>query len=112
MTDEQLQVLRHSLGLDQNGHGNQYRNYYCDRTGGSPVIVGLCKLGLMVSGNKINDGRDQYFYVTEAGRLAALKDVKPIKMSKGRKRYLAFLHADSGMKFGDWLKTKWAKEVR
>jgi hypothetical protein len=24
-----LHILRHSLGLDDEGRGNQYRNYYC-----------------------------------------------------------------------------------
>lgn len=34
------------------------------------------------------------------------------KETRGRRRWKAFLHADCGLKFGEWLKTDWAKEVR
>lgn len=113
MTKEQLFILRHSIGLDENGHrqftGPGYvRNWYCeDIENGVPApIQGLIDAGLMKAGRKINAGTSQYFYVTDAGRREALKDVVYPKLTRSQKRYRAFLEADSNLSFGEWLKCR------
>lgn len=104
-----LHILRHSLGLDDNGNGNQYRNYYCtgpDCSGRSDVVelehAGLMKLGRV-------DGNNEFFYVTDAGKVAALKDVVYPKLTHSQRRMEAFRNADSGLTFGEWLKTRFGK---
>lgn len=83
LSDNQIKILRHSLGLDIHGHGKMYREHYCQ-----PIdfesqtltdIRDMIARGLMIEGNKINDGRDQYFLVTEAGKKAAVESVEAIK---------------------------------
>lgn len=67
-TRTERDIMRHSLF----GSGNSkkpYRNYYCVSVG-SPddlVIGHLVDLGLMKYGHVINDGKERYAIVTEAG---------------------------------------------
>lgn len=75
MTAIRLHILRHSLGLDEEGHGHEYRNYFatapdCD----------------------------------EHGDVAALCGVVCPELTRSQRRYQRFLDADSGMSFGEWLK--------
>lgn len=119
ISQEQVWILRHSLGLASTGHGLQYRNYFCDAAGGCADMQALVAAGLMEAGHKINGGQDQYFFVTPAGIAAATDPaaagLAPVpKLSRSAQRYRDFLHADSGMKFGEWLKwrTKRIKEGR
>lgn len=88
MTKAQMHILRHSLGLDEEGRGEAYRNYYvCDP---DPDCEALVSLGLMAC-QKSPDwicGRLTYI-VTEAGKRAATEGVKPL--SKSKLRYLEFL---------------------
>lgn len=115
ISQEQVWILRHSLGLASTGHGLQYRNYFCDAAGGCADMQALVAAGLMEAGHKINGGQDQYFFVTPAGIVAATENPDPVpKLSRSAQRYRDFLHADSGMKFGEWLKwrTKRIEEGR
>jgi len=109
LTPKHIHILRHSLGLDENGHGNQYRNYYCSGydCDGHPDIEELVHAGLMELGRV--DGNNRFYRVTDKGRDAALKDVVYPVLTRSQKRYQRFLDADSGMRFGEWLKTKWAE---
>jgi hypothetical protein len=108
MSPEQLHILQHSLGCDKFGRGKLYRDYYCvgltnDKT--LADIQALVALGWMRPGHKINEGRDQYFHVTQLG-ISAMKGHSPAppKLTRGQQRYRDFLHADCGMKFGEYLK--------
>lgn len=110
MTPEQLHILQHSLGVDQFGQGNCYRDYYCvglDNAATMASINDLVARGWMRAGSKINDGRDQYFIVTQLG-LSAMKghSPKPPKISKAKQRYRDFLNADCGMSFIEYLKAR------
>lgn len=75
---EDLDNLQHMLGVNQaykkRDWGN--RNSFCCEIG-SPTeqrMVSLVYQGLVSRGAEINDGRDVYFYATEAGcRAAGLK---------------------------------------
>lgn len=51
-----------------------------------------------------------YYRVTKEGLVAMRKESpKPPKVSKSRRRYLDFLHADLGCSFGEYLKNGWYK---
>ena len=74
MNAEQLGILRHSLGLRDDGRGRSYRNHFVTGEGSTdyPHCMALVGSGLMTSrkGNALSGG-DDIFIVTDAGRLAA-----------------------------------------
>ena len=112
LTSAQLHILQHSLGLDQYGQGTWYRNHYVCGTGhhGYDDCRALCELGLMTE-RGANDltGGDSCFVVTDEGKAAVRRESpKPPRLSRGQRRYRAFLNADCGMKFGEWLKREGA----
>jgi len=112
MTSNQLHILQHSLGVDQYGQGDQYRNRYvvgpdCD---GFSDLTELVTLGLMTDhGPQTIAGGMHCFTVTEAGKIAMRRESpKPTKVSRGKAKYLSWLHSRDGhgLSFGDWLKRK------
>lgn len=119
LSARQLHVLQHSLGVDKYGQGNQYRNHFVTGMGSDdwPICIGLCALGLMQDhGVNALAGGDHCFTVTERGKLEMAKQSEnPPKLTRSQKRYRKFLEADSGMKFGEWLKQNmenYSNEVR
>lgn len=113
MTPEQLHILQHALGVDQYGNGRPYRDYYCACREDSPTlrnIQEMVALGWMREGHKINEGTDQYFFVTQLG-VSAMRAAspKPPKMSRAKERYRRFLNCDCGLSFGEWLKSPWSR---
>ena len=116
MNAEQLHILQHSLGVDEYGQGRIYRDYYCvglDDHKTLAVLRELVKAGWMREGHKTNDGRDQYFHVTQLG-ISAMKGHSPAapKLSRSAQRYRDFLNADCGMEFGEYLKWRHANKHR
>lgn len=116
MSPEQLHILQHALGVDKYGQGKAYRDYYCvglDNAAPLADLRALVAQGWMREGHTINEGRDQYFYVTQLG-LSAMKahSPKPPKISRSRQRYLEYLHSDCGMSFGEFLKWRQANLAR
>ena len=114
MTPAQLHILQHSLGLDKYGQGRQYRNHYvigpqCD---GYSDCRELAQLGFMQEyGPREIAGGMHTFTVTPEGMIAvAIESPASPKVSKSRRRYLDFLHADVGCSFGEWLKNGWYKK--
>lgn len=109
ITLNQIHILRHSLGLDDKGHGNQYRNYYC--TGydcdGFKEVMDLAVRGLMEFGRR--DDRNLFYFVTDAGKKEALKDVVYPVLTRSQKRYQRFRDADYGASFKEWL--MWQKNL-
>lgn len=68
LSELELSILRHSIGLDDSGRGRQYRNHFC--AGGDDVAVcrALVSQGLMVEGQaSALTGGDPLFHVTAAG---------------------------------------------
>jgi hypothetical protein len=66
ITQEQRDILRHSLC----GSGSRpYRNCYCVESGciDDRSIQQLINMGLMKRGRTINEGRNYYAHVTDAG---------------------------------------------
>lgn len=111
-TRQQLEILWHSLGLDCHGHGREYRNYYClpvDQYRGSDIKA-LVDAGFMIAGNKINQGSDQYFYVTDEGMKIARKNSDPTpKLNRSQRRYRAYLKTDCSATFEQYLTSSyWA----
>ena len=106
---EKLQILQHSLGVDQYGRGEQYRNHFATGPGGSDwdVCQELADLGLMKRYEpKAWMGGMYCFVVTDAGKaFVAEKSPAPPKLTRSQKRYREFLKDDffEG-NFMDWLK--------
>lgn len=108
MNPELLHILQHSLGLDQYGKGSFYRNRFITGPGSTdfPLCSELVRLGFMQDhGAQSLAGGDHHFSVTESGKDAVHRlSPAPPKLSRSKQRYQAFLNADGGMRFGDWLK--------
>lgn len=105
-TEKQLHILRHTIGLDQKGKGTEYRNYYCAQVS-DPECEALCELGLMQRRRKINDDQDQYYHVTEAGRIMAQprESEREKPLTKSQLRYRHYLHSELNMSFKEYLKS-------
>ena len=104
MNANQLHVLRHSLGLDDNGNGREYRNHYCCDP--ESDLTSLCESGHMRdTGSSEMCGGMHIYQVTDLGKeYVHEKHPVPVKLSRSKRRYLNFLRADCGMRFGEWLK--------
>lgn len=102
-----LHILQHSLGVDQYGRGEQYRNHFCTGPGSDdhPICMALTEQGLMTRrvAPEHYGGMD-FFYVTDAGRqYVAANSPPPPKLTRGERRYQQYLDADCDMSFGEWL---------
>jgi hypothetical protein len=87
---EQLQILRHMLGIDDPRFDPPpYRDYYC-ATPGDAHLHELQWLGA-VRLYCIRDGYE-WFCCTDAGRAAAMASVRSIRKPKGKRLYAAFLN--------------------
>jgi hypothetical protein len=88
---EQLQILRHMLGIDHPGvrHPLPYRNYYC-ATPADAHLHELQRLGAV----RLYDIRNGYewFCCTDAGRAAAMASVRSLRKPQRQRRYAAFLN--------------------
>lgn len=104
MTSNQLDILRHSLGLDAQGHGRPYRNHYV--AGGDDIAVcdGLVELECMSRrvGSELSGG-DPVYHVTVKGRAAAMPTTRRKKLTRYRV-WLKLADAFSDWNFGDWIK--------
>lgn len=110
ITRAQLEILQHSLGLDEYGRGREYRNFFCAGGGDEDVCRELVALGLM----KQHRTTEVYPYyncsVTDAGK-QAVRDQSPAppKLTRSQRRYRQFMDSgagDCGYSFGDWLKSR------
>ena len=115
---EKLNILRHSIGYDDNG-GDRFpnarsmderRNHFV--THPDARDWNLCKelvaMGYMAEhGPRKIIGGDYLFTVTDEGREVVLLH-KPVrqKLTASQRRYQDFLDADSGLTFKEWLKCK------
>lgn len=106
MTKEQLQILQHSLGLDQYGQGPITRNHFCAGGGDVQVCRSLVALGYMRV-FALNASPLPYYNcsVTDAGIAAVRRESPPApKLSRSQRRYRDYLKADVDRSFGEWLK--------
>ena len=115
MTNQQLQILQHSLGRDEYGQRpkisqhEDYRNYFYTGPGSRDFecCKGLVKSGCMKSSpDKWSQNSDMvYFHVTEKGVEAVNRfSPTPPKVSKSKQRYRQYLKSECVETFGEWLK--------
>ena len=112
--DKKLSILQHSLGLNEYGQGEQYRNYFVTGGGSNdhPVCKELVRMGLMYvrQSSKILTGGDDCFSVTAEGIQYVMQNSpKPApekKLTRSQKRYRSFMKADCGLSFGEWMQLK------
>jgi hypothetical protein len=110
MTPQLLHILQHSLGVDQYGRGNQYRNHFVTGPGSTdfPLCQELVNLGLMADrGVQSMMGGSHCFVVTEDGRgVVQMLSPKAPKLTPGQERYRQFLRSDTGIPFIKWLRAR------
>jgi hypothetical protein len=106
VTPGQLQILQHSLGLDEYGQGEMYRNHFCAGADDDPICRELVEMGYMRVFHPNKSPLPYYnCQVTEAGKVAArAESPKPPKLTRSQRRYRQFLDEDCGHSFGEWLK--------
>lgn len=104
MNPNNLQILQHSLGVDQFGQGPQFRNHFI--TDNDAEMAELVALGYVHNcGSNTATGGMNCYRVTPEGKTAMREhSPKPPKLSRSQKRYRAFLNADSGMTFFEYMK--------
>jgi hypothetical protein len=119
-TTKKLHILQHAIGRDEYGRPRsaanpEFRNHFV--TGPGSTDYDLCceatAEGLMTRtpGNAITGG-DDVFRVTDAGRAWVRENSpEPPKLTRSQRRYEEFLGADSGLSFGEWLKTDCARSA-
>jgi len=71
LSDAQVHILRHSLGVPEGGGEDMYRNHFCTGEGSTdwPDCMALTARGYMTrrAGNPITGG-DDVFFVSEKGK--------------------------------------------
>jgi len=117
MTARQLEILQHSLGVDQYGQTPKgftpyTRNYFSAGVRDEPICRELVALGYMTH-HGTNDIYSSFnCSVTEAGKKAMRDESpKPPKLSRSKLRYMAWLDADCGMTFKEWITYKPSPEI-
>lgn len=114
MRDELLQILQHSLGVDQYGQGSMYRNHFC--AGGKDVdkCRELVSMGFMIERNSSElTGGDVPFFVCAEGKQAVLDlSPKPPKVPKAKRRYRLYRQSESDQTFFEWLTDPYWNEYR
>jgi hypothetical protein len=79
LTKAELHILQHSLGVDQYGQGEQYRNHFVTGEGSidHPHCLALVSRGLMTvrRGNALTGDMD-LFHVTDLGK-AVMAEASP-----------------------------------
>lgn len=107
---DKLGVLQHTLGVDEYGRGEQYRNHFCAGEGHSDIETcrQLVADGLMIERQPSElSGGDFIFQATNEGKKwMSANSPKPPALTRGQRRYRGWLNADSGLTFGEYLKSK------
>ncbi|WP_372000950.1 hypothetical protein P7L68_19660 [Tistrella mobilis] len=111
LSDHALEILRHTIGHDEHGPREGIRrNYFAACRGGDrdrSHLVALCLRGLLRRGRCIpkDMGDLVYYHVTKAGReyVEAHRIPRP-PLTRSQQRYRAYLAADTGETFIEWLR--------
>jgi hypothetical protein len=110
LTARQLEVLQHTVGVDQYGRGPKYRNYFCAGDDDETVCRELVSMGYM----KQHPTTDNLPYfncsATDDGiRAMMAESPKPPKLTRGQQRYADWLKVSDfspDMKFIDYCRMK------
>lgn len=74
-TDRELEILRHSLGVGDDGRGREYRNGFAAGAKDESACRSLVAKGLMVESG--HTGSFPVFAVTDEGRDVAVQRTQP-----------------------------------
>ena len=114
LTSELLHIMQHSLGLDQYGEGEQYRNHFC--AGGKDIAKcrALVGMGYMVESDPSElPGRWPFFHVTQEGKAAVDRESPmPPNLSRSKRRYRVYLRGGFRETYGKWLKDSFYDDYR
>lgn len=90
LTDEQLRILRHMLGIDlpREREPEPYRDYYC-ASRGDAELAELARLGAVRLFRQCE--HYDWYCTTETGRAAAIASHRRIRYPKPRRVYCKFL---------------------
>jgi hypothetical protein len=110
MTPRQIEILQHSLGVDQygrtpKGYTPYTRNFFCAGAKDEPDCRELVALGYME--HRCPTSAFPYYNcaVTAEGIKAMHKESPNApKLTRSQLRYRRFLDADCGMSFRDWIR--------
>lgn len=109
----ELHILQHSLGVDQYGRGDQYRNHFATGEGSvdHPICNTLVERKLMTVRRDYAPygGMDVFFVTDEGKRWVADNSPAPPKLTRSQRRYQDYLDADTGLSFGEWLQTSFGR---
>jgi hypothetical protein len=107
-TDRQLGLMRHALGISEDTR-TSYRNYFA----ASPNCDDHAEwLTMVENGYATNHGPKPhyadlvFFSVTEKGEILARRFAPRPKLTKSQARYRAYLDADMGCSFREYLMLK------
>lgn len=108
LTKERLEILQHSLGLDEYGRGRAYRNHYVCDPGDANVDANVAD-GLMVDRgpNQMCGGMHLYMVTPAGEKVIREQSPKPPKFSREKERYMTWLRSGCDMSFGEWIKGRW-----
>ena len=114
MTDEQLSVLRHMLGIDVNDTRDppEYRDYYCANPGNA-LLHGMADLGLVELYR--TDGGYEWFCTTDTGKAAARASQRAMLLPKSKRiyrRWLSVSDALPDLTFRDFLTRREFVDIR
>ena len=101
-----LAILQHALGVDQYGCGEQYRDHFVAGPGHDDyrTCLAAAAQGLMRHYENAHVVGGHIFIVTAAGRKFVVEtSPTPPKLTRSQERYRAYLKADCGLSFGEWL---------
>lgn len=90
MTDEQLRILRHMLGINVSDTPRpaEYRDYYCANPG-KPALHELARMGMVVP-YSTRDGYE-WFKTTDSGKDKARASQRAMLLPKSKRVYLRWL---------------------
>lgn len=123
LTERQLEILQHTLGVDQYGRTPKgftpfTRNYFCAGPRDEPDCRALVAMGFMQQHRATKCFPYFNCSVTPAG-IALMKAAspKPPCLTRSQQRYLEFLDSDGclGETFRDYLRTiqtQWYKDLK
>ena len=115
MTQRQLEILQHALGVDQygrtpKGYTPYTRNHFCAGESDEPDCRVLIEFGFM--DEHLRTAWLPYLNcsVTKEGIKAMHNSSpNPPQLSRSKQRYQRYLDNDSGLSFGEWLDTAAAR---
>jgi hypothetical protein len=103
-------VLQHSLGVDQYGDGNQYRNHFVtsSESKDGKLCEELVSLGMMRSqGARVLAGGMHFYNVTPNGidAVALQSPARPPrpKLTRGQQRYRDYIESETSLTFAEWI---------